>query len=130
MLPKVYGASKHPCFLCKRKVKKTEEQIRADFAKFNKNTIFSGDKFEEVDESLKIQEAQGRALSVFNLKKTYPNGFTAVKEINIKMYQGQIFALLGHNGAGKTTTLSMLFGMVQPSDGSAYMLGYDIVNNM
>jgi len=46
------------------------------------------------------------------------------------MYKGQIFALLGHNGAGKTTTLNMLVGMVKPSEGNAYMLGYDISTNM
>jgi len=37
---------------------------------------------------------------------------------------------LGHNGAGKTTTLNMLVGMLKPTDGNAYMLGYDIATNM
>lgn len=42
------------------------------------------------------------------------------------MYEGQIFALLGHNGAGKTTMISMLAGMLKPSEGFANVYGYDI----
>jgi ATP-binding cassette subfamily A (ABC1) protein 3 len=42
------------------------------------------------------------------------------------MYSGQIFALLGHNGAGKTTTISMLTGLLQPSEGKASLMGHDI----
>lgn len=43
------------------------------------------------------------------------------------MYNGQIFALLGHNGAGKTTTLSMLTGLLYPTSGKAEVLGIDIL---
>jgi ATP-binding cassette subfamily A (ABC1) protein 3 len=39
------------------------------------------------------------------------------------MYNSQIFALLGHNGAGKTTTISMLTGMIEPTDGYISVLG-------
>ena len=46
------------------------------------------------------------------------------------MYNGQIFALLGHNGAGKTTTISMLTGLFEPSKGSASVFGIDIFNEM
>lgn len=46
------------------------------------------------------------------------------------MYNGQIFALLGHNGAGKTTTISMLTGLLEPSAGQASVFGIDIFNNM
>jgi len=42
------------------------------------------------------------------------------------MYEGQIFALLGHNGAGKTTTIKMLTGMLSPSEGEAYVYGYKV----
>ena len=45
--------------------------------------------------------------------------FHAVQGINLRMYNGQIFALLGHNGAGKTTTISMLTGLIPPSMGRA-----------
>jgi ATP-binding cassette subfamily A (ABC1) protein 3 len=46
------------------------------------------------------------------------------------MYNGQIFALLGHNGAGKTTTISMLTGLLEPTQGKAEVLGLDIFNEM
>jgi len=46
------------------------------------------------------------------------------------MYNGQIFALLGHNGAGKTTTISMLTGLLEPTNGYAEVFGIDIFNNM
>ena len=42
------------------------------------------------------------------------------------MFEGQIFALLGHNGAGKTTTISTLTGLLQPSEGQAQLEGIDI----
>ena len=42
------------------------------------------------------------------------------------MYNGQIFALLGHNGAGKTTTLSILTGLIEPTDGNAEVFGINI----
>jgi ABC-2 type transport system ATP-binding protein len=53
-----------------------------------------------------------KILKITGLKKTYENGFEAVKGLNLKIYNGQIFALLGHNGAGKTTTLQMLTGLL------------------
>jgi len=46
------------------------------------------------------------------------------------MYKGQIFALLGHNGAGKTTTVNMMIGMLMPTNGHAYILGYSISSSM
>ena len=42
------------------------------------------------------------------------------------MYNGQIFALLGHNGAGKTTTLSMLTGLLSPTSGKAEVFDINI----
>ncbi|CAJ0580809.1 unnamed protein product, partial [Mesorhabditis spiculigera] len=50
----------------------------------------------------------------------------AVNGLNLKMYHGQITALLGHNGAGKSTTFSMLTGVAAPSGGTAYINDYDI----
>lgn len=47
----------------------------------------------------------------------------AVENLTISMYNSQIFALLGHNGAGKTTTISMLTGMIEPTDGYISVLG-------
>ncbi|XP_071943840.1 phospholipid-transporting ATPase ABCA3-like [Antedon mediterranea] len=59
------------------------------------------------------------------LKKMFKEK-TAVNEISMDMYEGQVTVLLGHNGAGKTTTMSMLVGLIQPTSGRAYVNGYDI----
>lgn len=60
----------------------------------------------------------------------YENGFQAVNGINLKMYNGQIFALLGHNGAGKSTTISMLTGLLTKTTGSARIFDNDLFNQM
>ena len=72
------------------------------------------------------QELDGLVLNVSHLRKTFPNGFTAVKDLSVKMYTGQIFALLGHNGAGKTTVISMLTGLLTPTSGEAEVFGLDV----
>jgi len=69
-------------------------------------------------------------LKIQDLTKRYENGFQAVKGINLKVYNGQIFALLGHNGAGKSTTISMLTGLLTKSTGSARVFDNDLFNQM
>ena len=56
-------------------------------------------------------------ISVSNLSKTYASGFKALKNINLEIRRGEIFALLGPNGAGKTTLISIICGIVNPSEG-------------
>lgn len=51
---------------------------------------------------------------------------TAVKNLQLEIYIGEIFGLLGHNGAGKTTTFRMLLGLLHPSSGTIKVLGYSI----
>lgn len=65
-----------------------------------------------------------------NLQKTYDSGFQAVKGVNIKMFDSQIFALLGHNGAGKTTIISMLTGLIEKSEGQAKCYNVDMFEDM
>jgi ABC-type multidrug transport system ATPase subunit len=69
-------------------------------------------------------------LKIRGLKKRYSGGYLAVESVDMTMYKGQIFALLGHNGAGKTTTISMLTGLIEPTEGSATVDGYDIFESM
>ena len=57
------------------------------------------------------------AISVSHLNKTYASGFQALKDINLDIRRGEIFALLGPNGAGKTTLISIICGIVKPSTG-------------
>jgi ATP-binding cassette subfamily A (ABC1) protein 3 len=69
-------------------------------------------------------------LRVRGLKKIFNDGKEAVSDTSMTMYEGQIFALLGHNGAGKTTTISILTGLLEPTSGSASVFGIDMLNNM
>ena len=67
------------------------------------------------------------AISVAHLAKTYASGFQALKDINLEIRNGEIFALLGPNGAGKTTLISIVCGIVNPSAGSVAVDGHDII---
>jgi ABC-2 type transport system ATP-binding protein len=66
-------------------------------------------------------------ISVKNLSKTYASGFQALKNINLDIERGEIFALLGPNGAGKTTLISIICGIVNASAGKVTAAGHDIV---
>ena len=66
------------------------------------------------------------AISVSHLNKIYASGFQALKDINLDIRNGEIFALLGPNGAGKTTLISIVCGLVTPSSGSVMVDGHDI----
>jgi ABC-2 type transport system ATP-binding protein len=68
-------------------------------------------------------------LLVSNLSKTYASGFSALKNINLAIRRGEIFALLGPNGAGKTTLISIICGIVNPSTGSVSVSGHDIMRD-
>ena len=66
------------------------------------------------------------AVSVRQLKKTYPGGVEAVKGIDFDVLPGEVFGLLGPNGAGKSTTIGMLTTTVAPTSGTASLGGYDV----
>ena len=68
------------------------------------------------------------AISVAHLNKTYASGFQALKNINLEIRSGEIFALLGPNGAGKTTLISIICGIVKASSGRVLVAGHDIIN--
>lgn len=65
------------------------------------------------------------AISITGLKKTYSNGLQALKDINLEIPRGEIFALLGPNGAGKTTLINTICGIAQPTSGKITISGYD-----
>ena len=69
------------------------------------------------------------AISVSHLCKTYASGFRALKDINLEIGHGEIFALLGPNGAGKTTLISIICGIVNPSAGTVTVDGHDILSD-
>lgn len=69
------------------------------------------------------------ALNIQNLTKTYPNGFSALKGIDLTVPQGGFFALLGPNGAGKSTTIGIISSLFKPSSGSVEIFGIDLLKN-
>jgi len=66
---------------------------------------------------------------ISDLSKVYDNGFKALKNINLNIKKGEIFAMLGPNGAGKTTLISIICGIVIPSSGNVLVDDYDIIND-
>ena len=68
-------------------------------------------------------------ISVKHLTKTYASGFRALKNIDLEIRRGEIFALLGPNGAGKTTLINIICGIVNPSWGTVLADGHDIVSD-
>jgi ABC-2 type transport system ATP-binding protein len=68
-------------------------------------------------------------ISIKDLNKKYASGLHALKNINLEIYNKEIFALLGPNGAGKTTLISIICGIVNPSGGQVSVDGHDIISD-
>ncbi len=71
----------------------------------------------------------GTLICISNLSKTYASVFEALKSANFDIRDGEILALLGPNGAGKTTLISMICGIVNPTEGTVLVDGHDIVTD-
>jgi ABC-2 type transport system ATP-binding protein len=66
-------------------------------------------------------------LSIRGLNKSYKGGLVALKDINLDIDKGEIFALLGPNGAGKTTLINAVCGIVTPTSGQITAAGFDVL---
>ncbi len=67
-------------------------------------------------------------IAIKSLRKTYESGFKALKDVNLTINQGEIFALLGPNGAGKTTLIGCICGIVNLSEGEIFADGHNVVS--
>src|SRR6266404_4577335 len=76
-----------------------------------------------------LDHAIPTVISIANLTKTYASSLQALKRINLEIRKGEIFALLGPNGAGKTTLISIVCGIVTPTEGTVLVDGQDIVRD-
>ena len=68
-------------------------------------------------------------ITVSGVSKTYASGFQALKNVDLEIRRGEIFALLGPNGAGKTTLISLICGIVTPTAGRVTVDGHDIIGD-
>src|SRR2546430_9621175 len=68
-------------------------------------------------------------LRIAALEKRYASGLHALKNVNLEIRRGEIFALLGPNGAGKTTLINIVCGIVTPSGGTVTVGGHDIIRD-
>lgn len=73
--------------------------------------------------------SEAPALTIKNLSKTYDNGFSALKGVDLTVPQGGFFALLGPNGAGKSTMIGIISSLFKPTTGSVHIFGNDLLEN-
>ena len=65
-------------------------------------------------------------IKAVEIKKSYPNGFQALRDVSFGVERGQIFGLLGPNGAGKSTTFNILTALIPKSSGSAQLKNTEV----
>lgn len=142
VIPSAFGSALPPYFLCmpsywrKRKGGSMTNVSSQLTNKISKGEVSSdqlldkhGSNVQEVNRSIAVRGG----INIEGLYKSFTSGkqtHVAVKGLELTMYEGQIFVLLGHNGAGKTTTMNMLIGMIKPTAGTAKMNGLDINDDM
>src|SRR5277367_1577450 len=75
-----------------------------------------------------MMEPDSLAIQTKDLTKRF-GAFTAVDKVNFEVRRGEVFGLLGPNGAGKTTVVRMLTTLLTPSDGQAFVAGFDVARH-
>jgi ABC-2 type transport system ATP-binding protein len=89
-----------------------------------------GNGMKPIDDPRALRSAETDAIvSVSRLNKTYASGFQALRDVDLTIRRGEIFALLGPNGAGKTTLIGIICGLVKPTSGTIVADGHDIVRD-
>lgn len=126
VIPSEYGSSRPFYFIFTKKFWMNEEVLKNDECV---QLIQSSDAIESVSPEL----ASLDGIKIRNLRKEYDSDkgtFVAVDDLSLDIYQGEVFALLGHNGAGKTTTISMVTGLINATSGDATVFGHSIRTDM
>ncbi|CAD8180047.1 unnamed protein product [Paramecium pentaurelia] len=116
VIPNEYGISQHPLFLLGINYKENVKNGECLLSERQKDAT-SAHYYENIREHLEP------SIYVDNLTKSF-NNKKVVNNLTLRLYEKQIFCLLGHNGAGKTTTISMLTGLINKSKGKIQM--YDM----
>src|SRR6266542_2045686 len=71
------------------------------------------------------RQGDSSMLEAIKLSKSY-NGATALDSLDLKIEPGEVFCLLGANGAGKTTTINLFLYFIDPTSGTARIIGLDV----
>ncbi|XP_064639589.1 cholesterol transporter ABCA5-like isoform X2 [Lineus longissimus] len=143
VVPGEYGPRQPPWFFlmpsywCPRKHSISPEDSSSAFGssgnlvKREENSIAPPGDRRNIVEEVPPELVGKETLRLFGITKSFLKGeetVTAVKDMSLDIYNGQITCLLGHNGAGKTTLINMLTGLIDPSGGTATIAGYDVCN--
>ncbi|KAH9599654.1 ABC transporter-like [Trypanosoma melophagium] len=95
--------------------------------------VSSDEESDVEEERLRVESVQSNddnsTVSVLNLRKVYPGGKVAVRNLTFGVKPGEVFGFLGTNGAGKTTTIAILCQEFLPTSGQASVCGHDIAND-
>ncbi|WP_095645994.1 ABC transporter ATP-binding protein [Methanosarcina spelaei] len=86
----------------------------------------------ELGQSGVVRKTNKLAIETIHLSKFFgkENQIRAVDNLNLQVRKGEVFGFVGPNGAGKTTTMKMLIGLLEPSEGSGKVAGFDIVREI
>lgn len=129
VIPGDYGQSLPINFFCKSTYWCRPQSNSITITGVNAGEYHVEVPIEPVGPVYKDQEAEGIGVHIRGLTKKFGEK-TAVNNLDISMYEGQVFALLGHNGAGKTTLISMLTGMLGVTSGEAVIYKKSIRTQM
>lgn len=134
VLPGGYGVAKPWYFICTKNFWKSNSYQQFDRLIDQQDLDTESFEFSESNgnklnfESEPMNKTVG--IEIRNLTKKFSNAKAAVNNLSLNIYNNQITCLLGQNGAGKTTTISMLTGMMEPTNGTAIVNGCNIRTNM
>ncbi|TMW68214.1 hypothetical protein Poli38472_007886 [Pythium oligandrum] len=134
VIPKEYGIAEKWYFPLSPSYWKRKYSAKINNTGVTDETVIDIDpSVEPVGQDLLEQEQTGEARIIKNIKKEFvvPGGVKkAVRGVSLAMYKDQITCLLDHNGAGKTTLISMLTGVIAPTEGDAYFRGMSFSRDM
>jgi len=100
------------------------------FKKKSKNSFDHRSNDERYNEDIEPMETNEKCMvEVCNIQKIFDNDFCAVNDVSFKVYENEIFGILGHNGAGKSTLINIMTGLINPNRGEIYYNGEDFFKN-
>ncbi|VDK64160.1 unnamed protein product [Onchocerca ochengi] len=125
VFPGIYGVPQPFYFFITPRYWRSDKYVKQSISDANFTVpIEASDNFEQEPVDLKL------AVDISNLVKIYGNGTKALDGLNMRFYESQITALLGHNGAGKTTAISILTGLLQSTSGAVFVYGLNFQKYM